>query len=91
MILYMLKVVEQGGPALDKHLITVARLSNKTVSSVETVAEQCHAFNSLSDHLSVVSLNSTLFYLEETRRTGTGLLPSDQKCHIDIVARTHPT
>ena len=76
MILYMLEVVKQDGNSLDKHLISLARLNNKTVSGMETVAEQCRAFNSLSDHLSVVSLNATLFYLEETRRTGTRLLPS---------------
>ena len=74
--MYLLEVVKLEGPALDKHLISLARLNNKTVESVETAAEQCQAFNSLSDPLSVVLLNSTLFYLEETRRTGTRLLPS---------------
>ena len=75
-ILYVVKVARLTGTTLDKHLISLARLDNKTVEAVETAAEQCRAFNSLSDSLGVVSLNSTLFYLEETRRTGTRLLPS---------------
>ena len=81
MVMYLLEVVKQEGPALDKYLISLARWNNKTVESVETAAEQCRAFNSLSNPLSVVSLNSTLFYLEETRRTGTRLLPSGSRHH----------
>ena len=91
LVMYVLEVVRLEAPALDKHLISLARLNNKTVEGVETAAEQCRAFNSLSDTLSVVTLNSTLFYLEETMRTGTRLLLSgferQRGGHIDNVGR----
>ena len=78
MLMYLLEVLKGmgPGPTLDKHLISLAKQNNKTVEGVETVAEQCSAFNSLSNPLSVVMLKSTLFYLEEKRRTGMRLLPS---------------
>ena len=60
-------VARLGSPVLDIFLAQLAMQLNKTVGAVETDDEQCRAFNSLSDSLTVSILNSTLDALEKNK------------------------
>merc|ERR1719361_1870914 len=60
-------VARLGSPVLDIFLAQLAMQLNKTVGAVETDDEQCRAFNSLSDSLTVSILNSTLGALEKNK------------------------
>ena len=52
---------------LDRYLEEQALRLNKVVGGVETAAEQCAAFNSISDTMAVSLLNSILYELEQMR------------------------
>ena len=54
-------------PVLDLFLAQLALQLNKTVGSVETDDEQCEAFNSLDDALTLAILNNTLTEQEKIR------------------------
>lgn len=56
-----------GQPVLDLFLAQLAIQLNKTVGSVETSDEQCEAFNSLTDSLTLSILNNTLTEQEKIR------------------------
>ena len=56
-----------GQPVLDLFLAQLALELDKTVGSVETNEEQCEAFNSLTDSLTLSILNNTLTEQEKLR------------------------
>ena len=56
-----------GVRVLDSHLENLARKDNKTIQAVETVMEQCEAFNSVPDSLAIQLLNGSLNYQEKLR------------------------
>ena len=58
-----------GQPVLDLFLAQLALELDKTVGSVETNEEQCEAFNSLADSLTLSILNNTLTEQEKLRRS----------------------
>ena len=59
---------------LDQYLWQQAVQHKKVVAGVETAAEQCEAFNSLSDSAAVSSLNATLSDLEGFRNGSESLI-----------------
>lgn len=67
-------------PVLDVFLAQLAGELNKTVRALETEDEQCRAFNSLSDSLTVAILNNTLSALETGVRnlTSADLSPQEK-------------
>ena len=56
-----------GQPVLDLFLAQLAVQLDKEVGSVETSDEQCAAFNSLDDSLTLSILNNTLAAQEKIR------------------------
>ena len=61
-----------GQPVLDLFLSQLALQLNKTLGSVETNDEQCEAFNSLGEVLTLNILNNTLTEQEKLRPVITG-------------------
>ena len=69
-----------GQPVLDLFLAQLALQLNKTVGSVETNDEQCEAFNSLGDDLTLNILNNTLTEHENLRPVITEVSADNRDC-----------
>ena len=65
---------------LDLFLAQLAMQLNKTVGSVETNDEQCEAFNSLGDDLTLNILNNTLTEHENLRPVITEVSADNRDC-----------